>query len=101
MVPHSNFDLHFSNKLAMLSIFSCASQPSVCLLWRNVYRSSAYFLIGLFGFLLLACMSCVYLEIKSLLIASFANIFSPVCGLSFGFYLWFPLIRSYLFIFAN
>ena len=36
VIPHCSFDLHFS-KLAMLSIFSCAYGPSVCLLWRNVY----------------------------------------------------------------
>ena len=38
-------------QLVMLSIFWCAFCPSVCLLWRNVFfRSSAHFLIGLFGF---------------------------------------------------
>ena len=38
--------------LVMLSMFSCASWPSVCLwlIWRHVYRSSTYFLIGLFVF---------------------------------------------------
>ena len=32
-----SFDLHFSDSLVMLSIFSCAYWPSVCLPWRNVY----------------------------------------------------------------
>ena len=36
MTSHCSFDLQFS-KLVMLSIFSCASWPPVCLLWRNVY----------------------------------------------------------------
>ena len=37
-----------------------------------------FFVIGLYELF-------VYLEIKFLRVASFANIFSPVCGLSFGF----------------
>ena len=40
----------------MLSIFSCVYFPSVCLLWRNVWR---FFLIGLLLFLILSCMSCL------------------------------------------
>ena len=35
------------------------SLPSVCLLWRSVFRSSVHFLIGLFVFLVLSCMSCL------------------------------------------
>ena len=31
-------------------------EPSVCLLWRNVFRSFPHFLIGLFVFLVLSCM---------------------------------------------
>ena len=42
---------------------------------------SAYFLIGLFGYLLLSCMSSLYiLEIKPLSISLFANIFSKSIG---------------------
>ena len=50
---------------------------------KCLFRSSAHFLIGLCGFLLLSCMSCLYiLEIKPLLVASFADIFSQsVCSL--------------------
>ena len=36
VVPHCSFDLHFSDN-EVLSIFSCACRPSICLLWRNVY----------------------------------------------------------------
>ena len=46
--PPYSFDLHFSNKLAVLSIFSCACWPSVCLLWRNVC-------LGLLSILWLGC----------------------------------------------
>ena len=47
------------------------------------------FLIGLYVFffsLILSCMSCLYiLNIKSLSVALFADIFLPVCRLSFYF----------------
>ena len=69
----------------MLSIFSCALWPSVCLLWRNVYLDllSIYFLIG-FMFLAYNYMSylCI-LEINHLLVTLFANIFSHSVGCLF------------------
>ena len=42
VVPHYGFDLNILicfdlNIEGMLSIFSCACWPSICLLWRNVY----------------------------------------------------------------
>ena len=62
----------------MSSTFSCAYSPSVCLLWRNTHSS-----IEPFAFLLLSCMSYLYiLEIKPLSIALF---FLPFCRLSFHF----------------
>ena len=92
----------------MLSIFSCASWPSVCLLWWNVYLGLLLILIGLFVFLILSSMSCLYiLEINPLSVASFANIFSHSEDCIF---VWFmvsfavqkllSLIRSHLFIFV-
>ena len=49
----------------------------VCLLWKNILRSTAHFLIGLFVFLILSCMSCLYiLDINLLSVISFANIFA-------------------------
>ena len=68
-------------------------------------RFSAHFLIGFF--LLLTYMNYLYiLEIKPLLVASFSNIFFPVCRLFFHFMVSFAvqklisLIRSYLFSFG-
>ena len=62
----------------MLSIFSCVCWLSLYLPWRNVCLGvSTIFLIELFGFFILSCMSYLYiLEINPLSVALFANIFS-------------------------
>ena len=75
---------------------------------KCLFRSSAHFSIGLFAFLLLSCMSCLYiLEIKPLLVTSFANIFSHSISclfvlfmVSFAVQKHVSLIRSNLFIFV-
>ena len=72
------------------------------------FRSPTHFLIGLLLFLILSCMSCLYiLEINPLLVASFANIFSHSLGclfilfmVSFAVQNILSLIRSHLFIFV-
>ena len=69
------------------------------------FRSSAHFLIGLFIFLVLSCISCLYrLEINSLSIVSFAIIFSHSEGCLFNLLMvsfvvqkLLSLIRSHLF----
>ena len=87
----------------MLSMFSYTFCPFGYLLWRNV---CLYFQLDL---LLLRCVSCLYiLEIKPLLIASFADIFSYSIGclLFKGFSLlckrlqvWLGQICLFLFLF--
>ena len=75
---------------------------------KCLFSSLAHFLIGLFIFLELSRMSCLYIfEINSLSVASYAIIFShsEVCLLtllivSFVVQKFLSLIRSHLFIFA-
>ena len=75
---------------------------------KCLFSSLARFLIGLFIFLVLSCMSCLYiLEINSLSVVSFAIIFSHSEGclftlliVSFAVQKLLGLIRSHLFIFV-
>ena len=75
---------------------------------KCLFSSLASFLIGLFGFLVLSYMSCLYiLEINSLSVVSFGIIFSHSEGclftlliVSFVMQKLLSSIRSYLFIFV-
>ena len=72
---------------------------------KCLFRSASHFLIGWFVFLVLSCMSCLYiLEINLLSVVSFAIIFSHSEGclftlhiVSFAVQKLLSLIRSYLF----
>ena len=74
---------------------------------KRLFRSFPHFLIGLFVFLALSCMSCLYiLEINPLSVVSFAIIFSHSEGclytlliVSFAVQKLLSLIRSHLFTF--
>ena len=66
MILHCSFDVH---SLAVLNIFPCTDWPCICFHWRNVYLGLMHLRkkIMLSAFLLLNCMSCLYiLEINSL-----------------------------------
>ena len=70
--------------------------------------SPAHFLFGVFVFLILNYMSCLYiLEVNPLSVVSFANIFSVSEGYvlilfmaSFAAWKIYVLLRSHLFIFV-
>ena len=91
----------------MLSIFSCACWPSVCLLWGNVYLGLLPIFDWVFCFYIMSSMSCLYiLDIKPLLVASLANIFSHsvgclfvLCMVSFAVQKLISLICLFLLLF--
>ena len=75
---------------------------------KCLFRSFSHFLIGSFVFLVLSCMSCLYiLEINPLLVVSFAIIYPHSEGclftlliVSFAVQKLLSLIRSHLFPFV-
>ena len=71
---------------------------------KFLFRSSTHFLIGLFIFLMLSCMSCFYILEINPVSCFICNYFLPFCWLYFAYcFLWCAeehLFKFHLFVFC-
>ena len=77
VISHCSFHLHFSNNERCWASLHVFFSHLYVVFGECLFRSFSHFLIGLFVFLVLSCISCLYiLEINPLSVVSYAIIFS-------------------------
>ena len=86
-ISHCSCDLHFSNNERCWASFHVFISH-LYVMEKYLFRSSAHFLIVLFVFVVLSCMSCwCILEVNTLSVVSFAIMFSHSEGCLFTLFI--------------
>ena len=84
VISHCSFDLHFSNNEWCWVFFHVFVSHLYVFFGKMSIRSISHFLIGLFVFLVLSCMSCLYIWKLILCQLFHLLLFSPILRVIFS-----------------